>query len=111
MSDDNEPLAFDCNHETIRVGNVFFYRGAGSESATVYKVIVRSVDKKIVGLALVDIFEDGSEDARPHPNLYVHAERLEIVQCCGPLKERPPEPPPSPSLPKQMLKAMKKRRN
>lgn len=110
MQDDIIPkMRTDDGHE-LKVGEVFYYRGKGSESAVVYPVIVISINDKIAGLSQVENFEDGYELARQEPSMFVEISRIEVVQMREGLRTRPVKPE-IPPLPKQFLKAQKKRRN
>lgn len=109
MQDDIIPKVATSDGTVLKVGDVFYYRGRGSESAAVNPVIVRTLDDQIAGLSFVEIMaDDGYEDARKQPALYVQIERIEVVQMRGELHQPklPPEPPP---LPKGLLNGLKKK--
>lgn len=110
MIDELRPKHATSDGTVLAVGDCFYYRGKGSESAAVHAVIVRTLDEQIAGLTTISMFESGYEDAAPQPNLYVQISRIEVVQRREPMREPPPDPPAPPPLPKQFLKAAKKRK-
>jgi len=121
MVDELKPeiWAYDANGvcQRLNIGDCFYYRGKDSPSAAVTSVIVRSFEpaerhgfEGVVGLALIDTYEGGYEDAREAPQLFVEAKKIVVVNIRGPLRKPPLEPPAPPPLPKQMLRDLKKRR-
>jgi hypothetical protein len=70
----------------IQVGDVFFYRAKGSESAAVTRVRVYGIKGKIALLDVVD-----HENKTGVQAVHVDLRRVEVVQFCEPLQEGQPE--------------------
>lgn len=101
----------------LAVGDVFFYRGKGSENAAVHKVVVRSIEGQIIGLAMVQRMDadpdnpTGWDDARDAADLYVQAERVDVVQRVTGLSHQAMPLVPAKNPLKSHMDAAKKRRN
>jgi hypothetical protein len=85
---DKDGNKFDFNKNTVNglppleVGDIFFYRGKGSPSATVTKVRVSDIQGR---LALLDQIS-ASDDTGVYAQMWVDLSRVDVVQMFKPAR-------------------------